>query len=214
MDKKKFPVWAVILCVLLALLSRTAGVIYSSLATNVVYADTLICSLLPAIRQLLSDLSFALAAGAVMACFIAKVPQRAIFIAYTAIVLADGAAVIIIDVISGVFENDPARLFMGIGYRLGLAAYFVFMLFIGTAIAKAMLNRGGAVGISTATAATLPVAIDLISVMWTSIASLIEWEFMPMTSEIYTILYELGAVILSGVLSAAVAIVTVSRGKK
>ena len=214
MDTKKFPVWAVIWCILLAVLGRTAGIVYSNLATNVVYAETVICLMLPTLRQLLFDLCFAVAAGAVMVCYFGKIPSKPAFITYTAVVFADGAAAIIIDVLSGVFQDDPARLILGIVYRLGLAVYFGLMLLLSTAIGKAMLKRGGAVGISVTLAAVLPAAVDLISVMWKSITSLIEVEFMPYPDEVYTILFEIGVVILTGVLSAIIAVTAVNRARK
>ena len=213
-DKKKFPLWAAVWCIALAVLGRAVGILYSNLATNVVYADSFFCLMLPTLRQLLFDLCFAVSAGAVMACYLKKIPSRPVYITYAAVVFADGAAAIIIDVLSGVFMYDPARLILGIVYRLGLALYFAVMLLLSTAIGKAMLKRGGAVGISVTVAAVLPAAVDLISVMWKSLSALIEVDFMPYPDEVYTILFEIGVVLLTGVLSAIIAVTAVNRAKK
>ena len=147
-----------------------------------------------------------------MSCVKKKKRVRAVILAYTAISFAENAAVIVIDLFSGAFANDLMRLFMGIGYRSWLWIYSVMMLALGVAIARAMINRGGNRTVSVAVAAVLPVAVDFISVMWKSITSLIEWDFMPYADEIATIVAEIGVVLLMGVASAVTAVLL--SGKK
>lgn len=211
MNSKKTLLLPLILCVLFAILARTSGFIYSFLATNVIYADSVIVQMLPALRQLMSAISFACAAGAAVQRIVCKASVKVPVIVYLAVLLADTVTVLLSDGLSGELEG---RLVYGILYRLGLIAYSVVMLLIGTAIAKAMLKRDGALAVSAATAAVLPVAVDLISVLWRSITSLIEWEFMPFVSEVYTMIFEIGTVLIMGVLSALTAIAIARKADK
>lgn len=211
MEKKKIPLLSFIFCILFALSARVSGIAYSFLATNVVYADTIICRLLPAVRQVLSALSYACAAGAVMYAYFAGIKSKAPVITYGAVMLADALSVILFDVFSGIFADDPWRLFLGIIYRAGLVIYSVLILILGCAAGKAVHKHKGNTWVSVTVAAILPAVIDLVIVVWKSIAFLIEWEFMPFANEIHTMIFEIGTVILIGILSAIAAVITVRR---
>ncbi len=211
MNSKKISLLPFVLCVLFAILARATGIVYSLLATNVIYADSVIVQILPALRQVLSSVSFAVSAGAAVHMAVRRSSVKVPVTVYFAVLLADAVTVILYDGLSGELEG---RFLYGILYRLGLIAYSMIILFIGIAIARAILKRGGSLAVSAATAGVLPVAVDLISVLWKSIASLIEWEFLPFASEVYTILFEVGTVLVMGVLSAIIAIKVAKTSQK
>ena len=118
--KIKFPALPFILCVMFAVLARITGVVYSFLATDVMYSGTIICELLPSVRQTLAYLSFAAVAcsatGRVFSMSSVLVPAAV----YAAVLLADGIFVILYDLLTGVLEG---RLFLAILYRLEIIIY-------------------------------------------------------------------------------------------
>lgn len=211
MEKQKLPLFPFVFCILLAVAARVSGIVYSYLATDVVYAAGILCRILPAVRQVLSALSYAFAAGAFMYAYYTEIKSKAPVITYGAVVLADALSVILFDVFSGVFADDPWRLFLGIIYRIGLAVYSVLLLIIGCAIGKAIHRRKGSLWPAAVIPAILPPVIKLIVVICKSIAFLIEWEFLPFASEIYTMIFEIGTVMLAGILSAIIAVLTVKN---
>lgn len=211
MKKSSFPILAVVLCVAFAVLARVCGMVYTGLATNVVYSETLLCRMLPALRQVMSALSFACIAGGAMSCAMRGVSSKKVLLAYAVIATAENLVPVVIDIASGVFADDPARLIMGILYRLGLALYAALMLIIGTAVGRGIINRDGSPAVAVVFAAVLPVFVDFVVVVVRSITSLFEWDFMPYSSEIWSMLGELGTVVLMGLVSAVASLLLVGK---
>lgn len=199
---------ALILCVILAVFARGAGILYSVLATDVAYSSGIICRALPSVRQLLSALSFAAAAGSAVLEMSRGRSRLTATLVYLAVLLADGTAVILYDSLSGVLDG---RMLLAILYRASLVVYSVAVLLIGCSISKFMLKRGVPVTHASAAAALLPIAVDLAAVIWRCITSLIEWDFLPYTSEVISMTLEIAAVLVSGVLSALLAMLTVRK---
>ena len=212
MKKPNFPILAILLCIAFSVIARVCGIVYTNLATNVVYSETLLCRILPSLRQVISAISFSCAAGGAMAQVLKGFSAKNVIIVYSGIAVAENLVPIIIDLINGVFADDPARLIMGILYRLGLAIYSAVILIVGTAVGRGIINRDGNPAVAVIFAGVLPIFVDFISVMWKSISSLIEWDFMPYADEIYSILAEIGTVVLMGFLSAVIAMLL--AGKK
>ena len=214
MKNKKLPVGAIVLSVIFAVLARVSGIVYSTLATNVVYSTTILCTILPYLQQILSALSFASAAGGAMAVFFGKYSTKPMLIAYAVIALVENTVPLAMDLLAGMFADDPARLILGIGYRLGMAAYSVVTLIIGTAIARGIVNRDGSKAVAVVFAAVLPVVIDFFVVFVRSLVSLIEWDFMPYKSEIISIASDFGTVLLAGVMAGVCAVLLTTNGRK
>lgn len=199
---------ALILCVILAVFARGAGILYSVLATDVAYSSGIICRALPSVRQLLSALSFTAAAGSAVLEMSCGRSRLTAVLVYLAVLLADGTAVILYDSLSGVLDG---RMLLAILYRASLVVYSVAVLLIGCSVAKFMLKRGIPVTHASAAAALLPIAVDLVAVIWRCITSLIEWDFLPYSSEVISMTLEIAAVLVSGVLSALLAMLTVRK---
>lgn len=199
---------ALILCVNFAIFARSVGILYSVLATDVAYSSGILCRILPSVRQLLSALSYTAAAGGAVleiSCGRSRLPA---VLYYLAVLLADGAAVILYDYFSGVLDG---RMLLAILYRTGLILYSVAAILLGCTISKFMLKRGFSTVRASMAAALLPIAVDLISVIWRCITSLIEWDFLPYSSEVISMTLEIVAVLISGVLSALLAVLTVRK---
>ena len=214
MKNKKLPLLAIVLCVLFATLARVSGIVYSTLATNVIYSTTILCMILPYLQQILSALSFASAAGGAMAVFLDKRSVKPVITAYAVIAFIENAVPLTMDLLTGVFEDDPARLILGIAYRLGMTAYSVVILTVGTAVGRGIINRDGNPAVAVVFAAVLPVVIDFFAVFVRALTSLIEWDFMPYKSEIISMASDFGTVILAGVMAGVCAVVLAMMGRK
>lgn len=210
-NKQRLPLLPLILCLVFTLMARGAGIVYSFLATDVLYAQSIFVDILPIIRQALSAMAFA---SAMMAAFICILPKNlsgkrrtsSVVLLYAGILFLDAVAVILYDLFGGVLEG---RVLFAILYRLFLIAYSVILLLVGIAIASYLISKKKSVLLAAIVSAVVCSVVDLVTVIWSCMSSLIEWEFQLYTSEVYSMLYDVGTVTFACIMSAVTAIVFV-----
>lgn len=204
--KIKFPALPLVLCAIFAVLARITGVAYSFLATDVMYSGSIICEILPSVRQTLSYLSFAAAAcsasGRAFSMRSTLVPATV----YAAVLFADGIFVILYDLLTGVLEG---RLFLAILYRLEIIIYFFVLFLVGVGISRLALKRNKSIKRAVALSAALPPAISFVMVIWSCVDLLIEVDFLPYSDEVFSMSVSVITVLIAGALSVLTAVLTV-----
>ncbi len=208
--KQYFPTMLMVLCLAFLVVARGAGIINSFFATDVMYENSILIYILPMLRHTFTAMSFAAAAVAAFMCIQHQRKFTAVVWLYAGMLLLDMIALILYDFFNGVLEG---RLLFAIVYRLGLLLYSVILLLIGTGIASFIINKKKSPVLAAITSAALSAAIDLISVLWSCVDSLIEWEFLPLASEIRSMLWDTGTVILAFAMSVVVALIFVKPAK-
>lgn len=201
--KSKIPAMPLVFAIVFAIAARASGIVYSFFATDVLYSDSFFVYILPLLRQLFSAMSYASAATAAFIRIFKGRKVTSAVLAYLAIIIVDAVVVILYDFFNGALEK---RLVFAILYRFALILYSMIIMLIALALAKYLLNQRKSALLSVLTAAVLPAVIDVTVVLWNCVSTLFELEFYLYTSEIVTMLTDIGIVILACVLSGAIAV--------
>jgi len=186
----------IILC---TLISRSAAVLYSFAATDILYAEGVLPDLLTFLRQFFAAAAFGAGIASVTAAAVrggGRLTAAAAGI-HIAVLLADALAAFLIDALSGAVRAAllPAAALMNLGEWL----FGALLAAIISVILRRMAQRGRDASRMLGTAALIHMGGRLALQMYAVTVFLIEVEFSPYASELTQIVGEvLGVLFMSG----------------
>ena len=204
------PVILFVLCAAAMVLARISGIAFSFFATDVMYQSSVLPEVLQSVRMILASVSLALGTGAAFWNLLNGKKAILPILTTIGIRIADSLFVILYDVINGAMGK---RILVGIIYQSTQILYTVAMLLIGLLIAYLVMKNKNKKMFAMVIATAFIATVDLVYALWGYLSSLIEWEFVTTSSEVSTMLYEGGTLLLCAVFSAAAGVLILKRYK-
>ena len=182
---------------LLMLLSRTCSVLYSTAATDILYAETVLPDVLTYLRQIFSSASFGVGLAFVAAAFsFGKKDAVGAACIHGGILLLDAAASFIIDAVSGAVS--AALLPLAAILNGGSWLYSALLLLIAFAMIRRTQKKEQPVSRGLLAGSLTWFAGRMLLQLFYILSFLIEVEFQPYAKEIVQMLGEILQVLFQG----------------
>ncbi len=197
-SRRRLVLCAAVLLILLAA-ARVLGVLYARFATDIRYMETVLPAIFDYARRILTAVAFGtgIAFTGYAVFFGEKREGRQTFLLHAAVLLADAAAALLMDGISGAVRGAAlplAVLSVGAGW-----IWTALLAFLGWFFARRIANKGGAPERALIASSAVYMTGRLLLETVYLIQFLIEVEFAPYPQEIAVIAGEfLGIVFLHG----------------
>lgn len=189
-------------------LSRVCGLVYSYIATDVLYAESAIPIVLTLLRSLLAMCAYGTAAGGA-ALFSACGKPNFPAVAYAGALFLDCAFSVVYDLSRGVLGG---RIVLAIAYSAAKLAVPVLCVFLGGCVMRRIKGTVGARRGGVVLALVYP-TINALVLLYSIVSFMLEVDFLPYASEIVSIAIDVGSAVLGAVLSAFFAALTVKLGQ-